>query len=568
MFLSERLIMSSFRYYSSKNPAIVLKGLESLLDLEELCDVTLRTEDGISISAHRNVLSVGSPYFRAMFTGKLRESRNENIILKGVTGESLRSIVRFMYSSLIEVDETNVDDILSASDLFQMKEITNVCCQYLKEQLDPSNCLGIAALAGGFSCEELWSEARKYAVKHFTEVVKCNEFKDLPLDAVKQLLLDENVCVRSEEDVYNAAMEWIAESADRLKYSAEVLSCVRLPVLSPTFLNSEVLSNKLLSSDPECKQMLEDAFTYASSPTSEKRKHSLSTRMQPRIPSGFGDVLVALGGLYLGVPVASGERYNLYTDEWLPIEDMPTFRYGIAVTQLHGQIYCLGGFETGRYLSTVETYDPEENTWTIRAPMLVPRKYFGATCLGGKLYALGGSNSRRRLKSAECFDPYENQWTFLSPMLSPRMYLAVGALGGLVYAVGGHDGILRLSTVECYDPQTNEWSYVAAMDKPRSVAGVATLDGLLYVIGGFDGNNYLQDVDVYDPQTNSWTPVSPLNDKRSATSVAVMKGRIFAIGGFNGQFLSSVEVYDPAINQWSYVCGMSIPRVHFGATVV
>ena len=47
-----------------------------------------------------------------------------------------------------------------------------------------------------------------------------------------------------------------------------------------------------------------------------------------------------------------------------------------------------------------------------------------------------------------------------------------------------------------------------------------------------------------------------------------MKGRIFAVGGFNGQFLSSVEVYDPTINQWSYVCGMSIPRVHFGATVV
>lgn len=458
--------MSSFRYLSSNNPAIVLKGLESLFDLEELCDVTLQTEDGLSISAHRNVLSVGSPYFRAMFTGKLRESRNETITLKGVTGESLRCIVRFIYSSSIDVNETNVDDILSASDLFQMKEIKNVCCQFLKEQLHPSNCLGIAAVAGGFSCEELWSEARKYAVKHFTQVIKCDEFKNLPLDAVKQLLLDENVCVRSEEDVYSAAMDWISESADRLKYSAEVLSCVRLPVLSPSFLNSQVVSNEWLSNDPECKQMLEEAVTYASSPTSEKRKRSLATRMCPRIPSGFGDILVAIGGLHLGSPVASGERYNLYTDEWLPIEDMPTFRYGVAVTQLHGQIYCLGGFESEKYLSTVETYDPEENVWTIRAPMLVPRKYFGATCLGGTVYALGGSNNQRRLKSVERFDPYENQWTFVSPMLSPRMYLAVGALGGLLYAVGGHDGILRLNTVECYDPQTNEWSYVASMGRP------------------------------------------------------------------------------------------------------
>ena len=457
--------MSSFRYISSSNPAFVLKGLESLLDLQELCDVTLRTEDGISISAHRNVLSVGGPYFRAMFTGKLRESKNETITLKGVTGESLQCIVRFIYSSSIDVNENNVDDLLSASDLFQMKEITNVCCQFLKEQLHPSNCLGIAAIAGGFSCEELRDEAHKYAVKHFTQVIKCDEFKDLPLEAVKQLLMDENVCVRSEEDVYNAAMEWISASRDRLKYAAEVVSCVRLPVLSPSFLNSHVLTNEWLSSDPECKQMMEEALTYASSPTSEKRKHSLATRMRPRIPSGFGDVLVSVGGLHLGCPVASGERYNLYTDEWLPIEDMPTFRYGIAVTQLHGQIYCLGGFESAKYLRTVETYDPEENMWTIQAPMLVPRKYFGATCLGGKLYALGGSNSQRRLKSVECFDPCEDQWSFVSPMLSPRMYLAVGTLGGLIYAVGGHDGILRLSTVECYDPQTNEWSYVASMGR-------------------------------------------------------------------------------------------------------
>lgn len=104
--------------------------------------------------------------------------------------------------------------------------------------------------------------------------------------------------------------------------------------------------------------------------------------------------------------------------------------------------------------------------------------------------------------------------------------------------------------------------------KPRSVAGVATLSDLLYVIGGFDGTNYLSDVDVYDPLTNCWASVSPLNETRSAASIAVMKGRIFALGGFNGQFLSSVEVYDPAINQWSYVQNMSIPRVHFGATVV
>lgn len=461
--------MESLSYFSRGNATKILEDLQAMKNLEELCDVILETEDGASISAHRLILSAASPYFKAMFTGNLKETHKGTIVLKDIDGDALRGIVQFIYTSSIDIHTENVEEMLSASNLLQMKEIPGVCCDFLKEQLHPSNCLGIRALADRYSCEELWSKAHKFTMKNFKEVSRFEEFKCLSIDDVKRLLLDENVCVRSEEEVYEAAMVWLNATKHRWEHAAQVVASVRLPVLSQTYLSTHVITNELLINDAACKEMLNEALIYASSPSSEKRKYALTPRMQPRIPSGFADVLIAVGGLHHGNAVSSAERYNVYTDEWLPVANMNLSRYGVAVTQLHGHVYCLGGYEEeGSHVNAVECYVPEDNTWTLKTPMLTARKYFGAACLSGKVYAVGGLNSRRKLKSVECFDPYKNLWTSVAPLPRPCMYVGVAALGGMLYVVGGHDGISRLNSVECYDPQTNEWSAVAAMGKLES----------------------------------------------------------------------------------------------------
>lgn len=437
-----------------------------MYELQELCDVILETEDGLSVSVHRNVLAASSPYFRAMFTGCLAESSKEKIKLGDIEGESLQEVIEFMYTSSVSINDDNVESLLKAASVFQLIEIVNVCCEFLKEQLHPSNCLGIAALADTFSCEELLNEANKFTVKNFNEVVKFDEFNQLTLEEVKTLLLDENISVRSEEDVFQAAIDWLSVTSEpRNMYIAEVLGCVRLPILSPEYLTSNVINNELLQGNDECQLMVKEAVEYALSPSSEKRKQGYVTRMQPRIPTGFADVLVAIGGLFSGEAVSSTERYNLYTDEWFTFPAMRTSRYGFAVTQVRGHIYCLGGYHNGQFLDTVEAYNPEDDSWALQKPMFTERKYFGAACLCGKIYAVGGSNGQERLKTVECYDPFSDQWTFVAPMLTPRMYHGVVALGGLLYAVGGHCGANRLSSMECYDPQTDVWTPVSSMSK-------------------------------------------------------------------------------------------------------
>lgn len=54
----------------------------------------------------------------------------------------------------------------------QLVEIQDVCCEFLKRQLDPSNCLGIRAFADTHACRDLLRIADKFTQHNFQEVSK------------------------------------------------------------------------------------------------------------------------------------------------------------------------------------------------------------------------------------------------------------------------------------------------------------------------------------------------------------------------------------------------------------
>ena len=69
------------------------------------------------------------------------------------------------------------------------------CCDFLEEQLDPSNCLGIKAFAETHGCEELRKAAEKYILKHFVELVDSEEFLQLDNEDLVSLIKCDNLTV-------------------------------------------------------------------------------------------------------------------------------------------------------------------------------------------------------------------------------------------------------------------------------------------------------------------------------------------------------------------------------------
>ncbi|XP_062437410.1 kelch-like protein 20 isoform X4 [Rhea pennata] len=441
-------------YISDKHPRQTLEVINLLRKHRELCDVVL-VVGAKKIYAHRVILSACSPYFRAMFTGELAESRQTEVVIRDIDERAMELLIDFAYTSQITVEEGNVQTLLPAACLLQLAEIQEACCEFLKRQLDPSNCLGIRAFADTHSCRELLRIADKFTQHNFQEVMESEEFMLLPANQLIDIISSDELNVRSEEQVFNAVMAWVKYSIqERRPQLPQVLQHVRLPLLSPKFLVGTVGSDPLIKSDEECRDLVDEAKNYLLLP--QERPLMQGPRTRPRKPIRCGEVLFAVGGWCSGDAISSVERYDPQTNEWRMVASMSKRRCGVGVSVLDDLLYAVGGHDGSSYLNSVERYDPKTNQWSSDvAPTSTCRTSVGVAVLGGYLYAVGGQDGVSCLNIVERYDPKENKWTRVASMSTRRLGVAVAVLGGFLYAVGGSDGTSPLNTDVSFSLQWN-----------------------------------------------------------------------------------------------------------------
>ncbi|XP_072432481.1 kelch-like protein 2 isoform X2 [Chiloscyllium punctatum] len=461
------------------------KVMNELRSQNLLCDVTLVAED-TEISAHRVVLAACSPYFHAMFTGEMSESKAKRVRIKEVDSWTLSILVDYVYTAELQVTEENVQVLLPAAGLLQLQDVRKTCCDFLESQLHPSNCLGIRAFADMHACTELLNQANKYAEQHFSEVVLGEEFLNLGIDQVCSLIASDMLTISSEEKVFEAAISWVKHDKEpRQEHMARLMENVRLPLLTREYLVQRVEEETLVKNSNACKDYLIEAMKYHLLPA-DQRALMKTTRTRLRTPVSLPKVLVVVGG-QAPKAIRSVECYDFAEERWYQVAELPSRR-------------CRAG------LSSVEVYNVKANEWVHVAPMNTRRSSVGVGVVGGVLYAVGGYDgaSRQCLSSVEAYNSAKNEWTYIAEMSTRRSGAGVGVLNGLLYAVGGHDGPLVRKSVEMYDTSANTWKQVADMNMCRRNAGVCAVNGLLYVAGGDDGSCNLASVEYYNPALDKW----------------------------------------------------------------
>ena len=68
---------------------------------------------------YRAILAACSPYFRAMFTGELAESRQTEVTIRDIDEVAMELLIDFCYTSHIVVEEGNVQTLLPAGRIFK-----------------------------------------------------------------------------------------------------------------------------------------------------------------------------------------------------------------------------------------------------------------------------------------------------------------------------------------------------------------------------------------------------------------------------------------------------------------
>ena len=75
----------------------------------------------VSIPCHKLVLSAFSPYFQAMFSSNLLETKTNRVFLPNVDLKTLNDVVNYAYCGSIYLNVNNVQAIFQLSSLFQVK---------------------------------------------------------------------------------------------------------------------------------------------------------------------------------------------------------------------------------------------------------------------------------------------------------------------------------------------------------------------------------------------------------------------------------------------------------------
>lgn len=488
--------------------------MEEIRRQGKLCDISL-VVDGHTVTAHRIVLAATIPYFRAMFTHDMAESRQREVTIKGIEPSVLEHLVNFAYSSKIVLTTENVQSLLIGASFLQLHNVRSACCAFLEKRLRSNNVLGVRQFADTLSCSMLVDAANKYIEKYFMIVAPTDEFLTLSFNEVYEIVGRDELYVDSEEQVFEAVMAWIKRNvSERQEYLPQLLTRVRMPLLSPQYLTDHVFTEELVRTSHRCRDLLDEAKDYYLMP--ERRPLLQSFRARPR-----------------------------------------------CCNDIVGMIYAVGGLtKTGDSMSTVEVFDPIVGRWQVAEAMMMLRSRVGVAVMHNLMYAIGGYNGQKRLSTVEVFDPTTNTWTKVASMNCKRSAVGAAALDNRLYVCGGYDGVCSLNTVECYNPDKNEWTMVTNMSKHRSAAGVIAFDRHVYALGGHDGLSIFDSVEKYSPESGQWLPVIPMLSKRCRLGVATLHGRLFVCGGYDGaSFLRTAETYDPVTRQWTQVAPLSLIHI-------
>src|SRR5260370_727262 len=178
-----------------------------------------------------------------------------------------------------------------------------------------------------------------------------------------------------------------------------------------------------------------------------------------------GGFLYVIGGENSTGVLSDLQRYDPVLDAWTPLSPMNAARAGAAAAVIDDGIFVIGGRQStsgpcsgGPYLTTVEKYDIDTDTWSPVAQLPSARSDLAAVAHGGKIYVFGGCSDTGVTKEVDMYDPQTNTWTTgLASMPTARASLVAGHSGDNVYAIGGTDGVSASNANEVYDVAHNSW---------------------------------------------------------------------------------------------------------------
>ncbi|XP_053098461.1 kelch-like protein 38 isoform X3 [Hemicordylus capensis] len=466
----------------------MLRQLNGLRQNRILTDVVLSTSD-IEIPCHRNVLASSSPYFKAMFCNKFKESCQEKVSLQGIDSGILHCIIMYVYTGEILITEDNVLYLMETASMLQYVRLFEACSAYLQDQLTPDNCLSLIRLSEILHCENLNKKAKAMALKCFPEVATSEDLKELCALELINYLGDDELC-GDEEQVFEALMVWVRHDLKaRQGYIQDLFEKVRLQYVHPTFFFHFIANDSLIQSSPACRNILELAnrqmfSLYSTSAPGIKPMWHVPRRYSCR------EFLLLVGGRKDNQQTTRDVLlYDEKTNQWLSLAKYPTSLYKASAVSLHSNIYLLGGIPIGsgnsQVTASVYIFSLRLNQWRLIEPMLIPRYSHRSIAYKNYIFAIGGIGMNQEiLNSMERYDSIYNIWEHMTNMPIAVLHPAVAAKDQRIYLFGGEDIMQNpVRLIQVYHVSRNMWFRMETRMVKNVCAPAVVIGDRIFIVG-------------------------------------------------------------------------------------
>lgn len=121
-------------------------------------DIVLNTADGTQLKSYQNILAEKSPVFKAMFTHEMFKKLNGAIDIVDFSGAAMKELLRFMSIGVVNDFESIAKELYEVAKAYQVTSLRMLCYEQIRNQLDVSNVLEIAAFADLHGLEEFFHE--------------------------------------------------------------------------------------------------------------------------------------------------------------------------------------------------------------------------------------------------------------------------------------------------------------------------------------------------------------------------------------------------------------------------
>ncbi|XP_041347312.1 kelch-like protein 2 [Gigantopelta aegis] len=389
-------------------------------------DIQVICRDG-KTTGSRLVLAALSPYFRAMLTSDMAESRKGVLELPTVSLSVFQDILKMYFCKINLINEDNCMHMLDTAEMMQLDHIKNLCKIYLNHNMaiTPQNCLNLWRALKLYNFLDLSKRALSCLTDKTENVIQLSK-----AEICEIISKDDLTC--KEDDILKVVMKWIEHNNPEQEDVQSIFENVRLDIVDRQFLVSDVVFSKIVLENSAVKEMIQHVLCSA------LPQRTRTTRFVANLPDVF--VLQHTGKLLLSC-FTSEEKW-----EDVPPAPVDPGQYYSAAS-LDDKIYITGGNIQPK---CTLVYDTIRKVWNV-GPDLNDEHYCHCTAtVSFKVYVISGCDTSTIEEKSES----EAQWQVVVDLGLERTDTFPVTVGENILVIGGQVNYIPSDFLQCFNTTT------------------------------------------------------------------------------------------------------------------